>query len=130
MLPVARKFGINLMVLLYWEQRLGNWGAVRNSESLIAIEKVDPFNSHLLNEIFLGVDEKYKHYQETPCMLFREMIKYMWPELLEWPINPPYTMRAKLTWLADKLRVFWLLKEAKYQVKYLRHLNKGGKICP
>ena len=50
----GKRAGANVLDLFYWEQRLGNWGAVRNSESLIAIEKVDPFDSHLLYEIFLG----------------------------------------------------------------------------
>ena len=59
-LPVARESGINVLDLFYWEQRLGNWGAVRNSESLIAIEKVDPFDSHLLCEVFLGVEASKK----------------------------------------------------------------------
>lgn len=119
-LPVARKYGLNVMALFYWEQRLGNWGAVRNSESNIAIEKIDPYDSHFLNEIFMGVDEKYRHYQDTPCIFFREMIRNMWPELLKWPINPPYTIRDKLTRLLIKVGVFELLKDITYLINYLK----------
>jgi hypothetical protein len=124
MLPVARKYSLNVLVLLYWEQRLGNWGAVRNSESQIAIDKVDPFNSYQLNEIFLGVDEKYKNYTESPCVLFREMIFSMWPELLEWPINPPCDLRGKTKLILNKIGLFGPLKELKYQLDYLTYLCK------
>ena len=120
-LPVARESGINVLDLFYWEQRLGNWGAVRNSESCIAIEKVDPYDSHMLCEIFLGVDEKYKNYQETPCVLFREIIRNMWPDLLEWPINPPFDIRDKVTGLLLNVGIFHQLKELKYQLNYLLH---------
>jgi hypothetical protein len=124
MAPVAKKFGINVWDLLYWEQRLGNWGAVRNSESAIAIEKVDPFDCHLLIETFLGVDDKYRSYKESPCVFFGEIIRNMWPELLEWPINPPHKIRARIDWFLRKVGMFELLKELKYQMHYARYLYK------
>jgi hypothetical protein len=122
---VAKQYGINAMTLLYWEQRLGNWGAVRNSESLIAIEKIDPFNSHLLYEIFLGVDEKYRYYLDTPCVLCAEMIRSLWPGLLNWPINPTYTIHDKLIWLLAKAKLYGPLKELKYQAIRLKHIIRG-----
>ena len=125
MLPVARKYGINFLELLYWEQRLGYWGGVRNSESLIAIEKVDPYNSHLINEIFFGVDEKYRDIRQNPCILFREMIRNMWPELLEWPFNPAYGTRDKIVKLLEKMRLFSLFKELKYQMNYIMYKFKN-----
>ncbi len=42
MLAAAKLSGINVMTLLYWEQMMGNWGVVGNSESDIAIEEFDP----------------------------------------------------------------------------------------
>lgn len=126
-LPVARESGINVLDLFYWEQRLGNWGAVRNSESLIAIEKADPFDSHLLCEIFLGVDESKRKNRNN--ILFREMIRNMWPGLLQWPINPPYTMRSKARHFLNKVGVFghgWLT-ELKYQIRYARYLKHAGR---
>jgi len=121
MLSVAEKFGVNVMALLYWEQRLGNWGAARNTESLIAIEKIDPFNCHLLYEIFLGVDEKYRSYLQTTCVFCRDMIRYMWPELLEWPINPPYTIQDKIICILVELGLYEPFKELKYQINYIKH---------
>jgi hypothetical protein len=123
MLPVAKKFGVNPMIILYWEQRLGNWAATRNSESKIAIDKIDPYNSHLLNEIFLGVDERYKDYQADLCILFREIIRSMWPELLDYPVNPSVTMRDKIKTFMIKIQAYEILKEFKYQLSY------GGYLC-
>jgi hypothetical protein len=124
LLPVGRKFGINVLTLLYWEQMMGNWGTVGNSESDIAIEEIDPYDSHLLYEVLLGVEGKYTDYKQTPCVLFREMIRSMWPELLEWPINPPFTMRSKVARFFVKIGMFGLIKELKYQANYLLHLCK------
>ena len=117
-LPAARQHGVNTMTLLLWEQLLGNWGVVGNSESDIAIEEFDPFNSHYLYENLLGVDKKYAKYGEST--IFRELIRSMWPELLEFPINPPCKK-------ADYVRLFLLkagilspLKKIAYRVDRLR----------
>ena len=87
MAPVGRKFRINVMTLLYWEQLRGNFAAMGNSESDIAIEEFDPFDSHALFETFLGVERKFSSYHNS--ILFRKMIERMWPELLHYPVNPP-----------------------------------------
>ena len=80
LLPVGRTYGLNVLTLLYWEHALGNWGVTGNSESDIAIEELNPFDSHLLYEILLGVDERYSKIRKS--ILFIEMIRNMWPELL------------------------------------------------
>jgi hypothetical protein len=124
LLPVARQFGVNMLTLLYWEQMIGNWGAIVNSESDIAIEEFDPYDSHLLYELFLGIDESDARYDEELCTLFREMIRTMWPELLQWPINPSYTLREKAIRMMGKAGLFGLLKEWKYRMQYARYLNR------
>lgn len=118
----AKKYGINVMTLFYWEQRLGNWGASKNTESLIAIEKVDPFNSHFLYETLLSTDEKYRSVDQTVCILFRELIRKMWPELLKWPINPTTTVTGKVKQITKNIGAFKLLKEIKYIYNYVRDL--------
>lgn len=123
LLPVGKSYDINVLTLFYWEHTLGNWGATGNSESDIAIEELNPYDSHLLYEIFLGVDAKYTKYNKS--ILFREMISHMWPELLEWPINPTHTMRSKIDWLLRKAGMFELLKELSYQVNYVKYLYKN-----
>ncbi len=119
LLPVSRAYGINLMTLFYWEHTLGNWGATGNSESDIAIEEINPYDSHLLYEVFLGVDPKYTKY--TNPILFKEMISHMWPELLNWPINPPYTVKAKAIELfLVRTGLFEPMKRLKYKLCYVK----------
>lgn len=122
MMPVANTYGINLLTLIYWEQMLGNWGVVGNSESDIAIEELNPFDSHLLYEIFLRVDDKYTNYSHP--IIFTEIIRRMWPELLQWPINPPYKMRDKIIWNFKKFGIYNVFKEFKYQANYMTYLLK------
>lgn len=112
-LPIARIHGVNIMTLLLWEQLLGNWGTVGNSESDIAIEEFDPYNSHYLYEILLGVDKKYAKYGES--VLFSEMIRQMWPELLEFPFNPPYKKPDYIRLLLKKIGLYTLLKTLAYK---------------
>ena len=125
LLPVGEEFGINVLTLIFWEQNQGNRWVVGNSESDIAIEEIDPFDSHLLYEILLGVDEKYS--KKNASILFKEMIRHMWPELLEWPINPPFTLRDKITWLLDKIGLYDAIWELKYQLSYIHHLLEARK---
>jgi hypothetical protein len=124
LLPAARKCGINPMTLLYWEQLNGNWGTAVNAETEIAVEVFDPYGSHLLYETFLGVDETYVKYNEEPCVFFREMIRHMWPQLLEWPINPPDTMWSKAAVYLGKAGVMGWMKELKYQMNYAGYLYR------
>lgn len=123
LLPVARKFRINALTLLHCEQNKGNRFVVENSKSDIAIEEVDPFDSHMLFEVFLGVDKKY-----TKCrnnIFFKRMIRSMWPELLKWPINPPFTFKDKIYRCFEVIGVYESLKELQYQINYIKHLIKS-----
>ena len=119
LVDTSRRFQVNALTLLYWEQMMGNWGTVGNSESDIAIEEIDPYDSHALYETFLGVDPQYCRYKESPCVFFREMIHTMWPRLLDWPINPPFTVRNRRDQLLGTMGLFAPLKELKYRMKQL-----------
>ena len=111
--PTARKYNLDIMTLLLWEQLLGNWGAVGNSESDMAIEEFDPYDSHYVYETLLGIDGRCiggnRH------MIFREMIRQMWPELLEFPINPPANLKAWRDKGLQKLGIKGLAKSLKYR---------------
>jgi hypothetical protein len=121
---VGQRFAINPLTLLYWEQTRGNWGSVGNSESDIAIEEIDPYDSHFLYETFLSVDPKYCRYRDSPCVLFRELIECMWPQLLNWPVNPAFTTKSRIDQLLGRMRLFSPLKELKYR---LTHLALGSR---
>lgn len=123
LLPVGREYNLNILTLLYWEHWLGNWGATGNSESDIAIEELDPYDSHKLYEIFLGVDDKHTNYYKP--LIFREMIRKMWPELLKWPINPPSKLKDKFSKILREIGIYQLLKEIKYQIHFIRYRLKS-----
>ena len=116
--PIARMAGINALTIFQWEQNKGNRWVVGNSESDIAIEEIDPFDSHYLYELFLGVDDEYTKYNNP--IIFKKIIRYMWPELLKWPINPPYTMKDKIKHLLTKIEILEPLMQLRYYLNYLR----------
>lgn len=76
---------LNLLNLFYWEQRMGNWGAMFSADLDIAIEVLYPFNCRTLLITLLSVDNKYRLYDN---ILYKELIKNMWKEALSEPINP------------------------------------------
>ena len=101
------------MSLLLWEQLLGNWGAVGNSESDIAMEEFDPYDSHYMYETLLAVDDRSVGGDRN--VIFREMIRRMWPELLDFPINPPDNTRDAVKHLVKRLRLFGIPKQLRYE---------------
>jgi hypothetical protein len=85
-LNCERLEGLNILDMLYWEQRLGNWGAQYPAEQDIAVEEVSPFNCRLLIENLSATPRRLRAAPDYP--LYRELIRYLWPEVLSVPINP------------------------------------------
>jgi len=108
---IAHQYGLNIMTLFWWEILIGNWGSVGNSESDIAIEEFDPYASHFIYETFLQVDSKYRTFKKN--RLFTELVRYMWSELLDVPVNPSETIKAKFQ---DVLYSIGL----EYELRYLK----------
>jgi len=123
--PVAGEYGVNPLTLLYWEHWLGNWGTTGNSESDIAIEEINPYDSHALYEIFLGVDKKFAKYHDP--RIFKAMIRKMWPALAKWPINPPHGTHDKILYDLKKIGIYPIFKEIKYRWNDIRHRGFGGR---
>jgi hypothetical protein len=78
--------GLNLIDMLYWEQRLGNWGAQCPAEQDIIIEELSPYNCRLLIEILSATPRHMRAAPDYP--LYKELMQYLWPEVLSAPINP------------------------------------------
>jgi hypothetical protein len=107
----------NIIDMLYWEQRLGNWGAQYSAEQDIVIEEFCPFNCRLLITTLLSAPRELRI--KPNYLLYRYLIEAMWPELLTFPLNPapkigldrehillfwkeqvrPYVPRSLLNWL-------------------------------
>jgi hypothetical protein len=85
-MELFQTFNIEMITLFYWEERLANWGTQIQLDKDIAQEDVNPFNSRDLVVLILSVNPKYI---EIPYYRFHtEIIKLLWPELLNVPINP------------------------------------------
>jgi hypothetical protein len=105
---VAEEYNVDIMRLLLWEMLLGNWGVVGNSESDIAIEEFDPYDSHYIYEIMLSVDPSQGD-------IFKGMFKEMWPELLNFPFNPPNTKSDWIKHWLKRIGLFHHLKRQRYR---------------
>jgi hypothetical protein len=104
----AEKYNVDVMKMFLWEVLLGNWGVVGNSESDIAIEEFDPYDSHYIYEIMLSIEQNQGDF-------FEAIIKEMWPELLQFPVNPPETLKDLIKkWLTD-IGLFQPLKRVIYR---------------
>ena len=77
---------IPILDLFYWEQRVGNWGALYAHEQDIAIEEFCPHNHRNLLLSMLNLDPEYRGYPE--CKFILDLINHLWPETLSEPINP------------------------------------------
>jgi len=113
-----RRYGYNVMTVFWWEVLIGTWGAVGNAESDIAIEEFDPYASHFLYDTFLALDPKYLTLRDN--ILFRELVSYMWPEVLELPVNPAEGFTDHLYSLLHRLGVEFLARRAKFRFHELR----------
>jgi len=82
----ARQQRISILDLFYWEQRLGNWGALGMAEMDIAIEQISPYDNGELLGLMLAAPaalRKGPRYQ-----LFERICRVLAPETLGEPINP------------------------------------------
>ncbi|MBF4385444.1 hypothetical protein EA848_14935 [Vibrio anguillarum] len=101
--------------LYYIEQKLGNWGAVGNSESDIAFEEVNPFATHYIIERMICLPYKYTKYYNN--ILFKEIIHYLAPEISCIPINPPRNFKGKIVDYIKSGLLFNIIERYRYITK-------------
>jgi hypothetical protein len=82
----ARQYGIPILDLFYWEQRMGNWGAEHGLEQDIAVEEFWPFNNAAL--LLNGLTIHHSQRAWPKYVFFLELMSDLWPEVLSEPINP------------------------------------------
>lgn len=80
-------YNIDIMDLFQWEIQEGNWQAMSQLEwDLVTKEIFVPYNNRYLLTLLLGVEKTHRIKPEY--RLHEALIRKMWPELLELPINP------------------------------------------
>lgn len=80
------KYNIDIMDLMHWEQRVGNWGAMTFSEYEMVYESFCPYSCRKYIEYMLRVP--FKHRTNPKYRLHHDIIENNWPETLEYEINP------------------------------------------
>jgi len=123
---ISKNYNVDIMKLFLWEVLLGNWGAVGNSESDIAIEEFDPYDSHYIYEIMFFVEQGRG--RSGIGELFEGMFMDMWPELMDYPFNPNDTYKKQIKYLFQKLGIYKYLKEGRYiydRWKFNRMMGKN-----
>jgi hypothetical protein len=106
---------VNLFTLLYWEERLANWGTQVQLYKDIAQEDFMPYNSREFIENFFSAHPKYN--DRPGYILYRKIIERLWPEALEEPFNPGFRHNIfevlhflGVLDLVRKLRFIWIFK--------------------
>lgn len=115
---VAEQAGIDLLDLFYWEHRIGGWQAQSQLEWDIVQEVFTPFNDRSLLETMLSVPAQYRSGADFP--LFKEMYRLLWPEVLNYPINPPEGLVGHLKEQLHHLGLAELAKEVRKRWLALR----------
>jgi hypothetical protein len=95
--------GYKLLDMLYWEQRMGNWGAHFPAEQDVAIEEFSPFNNRRLITLLLACPIALRAAPDFE--LYRLIIGSLWLELLDFPFNPKYARK-----MSTRERVWSLLR--------------------
>jgi hypothetical protein len=92
--PSCMEANLNVLVLFQLELR-SRWVANTFAECDIAYESFNPYNNRRLYCIELSVNERLRrplHRYDFP----KKLIKNMWPEVLQEPINPEKNLSAKI----------------------------------
>ena len=111
---VAR--GIDILDLLYWEMRLGNWSTLAVSSYDIVFETLLPFNCRNLLECFISVEIQDRLTTKNTHLC---LIKNMWPELLEFPLNPPVNKKAECIAKIKSKEFYGKLRFLRFMYHYL-----------
>ncbi|MDR3583744.1 MAG: hypothetical protein P4L59_00260 [Desulfosporosinus sp.] len=91
----SEEYGIPIIDLFYWENRMGNWGALFALEQDIANEQFVPFNN---KEYLLAISTIDIKKRSAPnYVFFKKLVYNMWPETLDQPINPEKNIMKTLT---------------------------------
>lgn len=113
---VPAQTGINILDLLYWEHRVGNWAALSMTGFDTVCDVVSPYNCRELLQTALGVDLAFRC---KPYTLFRKICEIAEPRTLSLPFND--SLRQRLANVTKKL-IPWRI----WRWTYLQRLRLAG----
>jgi hypothetical protein len=113
------EFNVNLLDLMHWEQRVGNWGAMTFSEYDMVQESLCPYSCRKYIESMLRVPFRHRTYPDY--RMHRELMAAAWPEVLRQEINPEKNRIMKgIKGFLYRTSIFDLIKFL-YIMLYKRH---------
>jgi hypothetical protein len=114
--PVKKltRYNVDILDLMHWEQRVGNWGAMTFSEYEMVYESLCPYSCRRYIEYMLCVP--FKDRTKPKYRLHHEIIAALWPEALEYEINPEKNHIKRIiedllyrTNIYDPIKLFYLM---------------------
>jgi hypothetical protein len=108
--------GLCNLDMLYWEERIGSWAAKGKTERNLTVDYFSIFNSRKLIELMLST--KRNHRDTHFCTLFEQIVEHIYPEALNYPINP--SRKIKNIKLMKKLHLYNLYREIFIRINKLK----------
>jgi len=112
----SEKYGYKLLDLFAWEVEAGSWQAMSHSIFGFAHEEFSPFGNRKLLDISLGVHKRHRCWPNL--QLEQEVVKYLWPELADFPYFSSWSMHGykKKFYDGDLLN---FLRKVRHRIKRL-----------
>ena len=86
--------GYKLLSLFFLEHRMANWLAASQTQYDIVCDTFSPYANRRLYSLLLATPVGLR--VQPQCVIYHELIRRMWPELLQFPFNPPNRPLANL----------------------------------
>lgn len=112
---------IRIMDLFFLEQRMGRWATAAFSEYDITHETFNPYNNRYLHCLMLAINERHRRDRQLKVII--KSIKYMWPEVLLEPINPPVRIPSKIQQFIRRYIIHKTITSWFPVYEYLRYLK-------
>ena len=120
-LDICRENNLSIFTLFYWEERMANWGTQLQLEKDIAQEDLTPYNSRRLIEYTFSVPPKCNN--QPDYLLYKEILRILWPETLNYPINPGFIKSAKK--LLHAFKLLNAVKAIRFMFSHRKYLQKA-----
>lgn len=116
-----KQYGYRSLDMLYWEENCGNWVSKLKTENrFMGYEIYSPFNSRDFLLTIYGLPKKYRRKQNP--IVYKNMIKLLWPEVLAYPINPGLKKIAMR--ITQYLGIFPIFRNLKLHYNLFKGRNK------
>jgi hypothetical protein len=80
-----QRLNYKVIDIFYWEQLIGNWGALSGSEQDIVREELRPFNNRLIINSYLSLKDKFRYRDYPQAHVY--IINKLWPELMQFDLD-------------------------------------------